>query len=199
MHDTCIGGELEMLCQNAGHIIISIAGVNDQGQAGLLCSLNMDGKAGLLDGFAVGGIVVVKAGFPNAHAFRMGRKGHQIIYSDRRFFGHTHRVGACSEEYTRMRLGYRVDAGQVTQASADRDHARHASSMGSSDNGITLGIKIGKIKMAVAVNDFEWGVWGRGHGILPPLQAGGHRINLQQGIQQKGGRVKVDSAASARA
>lgn len=75
MHHASIGFARHAFGQDRLHILIRVAGVDDQGQAGFLCCLDMDAQAGLLDRFRVRAIVVIEPGFANAHELWMLGKG----------------------------------------------------------------------------------------------------------------------------
>ena len=57
------------LAQQLGHIVIGGAGMDDQRQPGFLGGANMHIQRGFLHLGAVGSVMIIKPGFPNAHEF----------------------------------------------------------------------------------------------------------------------------------
>ncbi len=75
MHDAGIGSGAVFLGQDAGHVVVGVAGMDDQGQAGLARGLDMNAQAVLLDRLAVGGVVIVQPGFADARRTWGGGRG----------------------------------------------------------------------------------------------------------------------------
>ena len=66
MHDAGIRAFGVFLGQNAGHVVIGAAGVDDQRQAGFAGRRDMNAQALALHLGAVGGVVVIEPGFTDA-------------------------------------------------------------------------------------------------------------------------------------
>ena len=145
MHDTRVGACPEPLGQDRRHIIICTAGVDDQRKLCFLRRLDMDTKAGLLDGFAVGSVVIIQTCFADGHKFWVRRECHQFGHSCQRFFGSAHRVGACGVEDAGMGVGNRAHFWFIAQAGADCDHAGDASRLCAGNQGRDFAVKIGKV------------------------------------------------------
>ena len=189
------------LRQDRGHVCIGGTGMDDQGQAGLARGLDMQAQAALLDRRAVGGIVIVKAGFADADEFGVLRQGDQFGHPGQRLIGSVHRMGSRRPVDPRMRLGDGPDLGRGFQPRADGDHPRNAGSSGAADDIAGLRCQIGKVEMAMAVNKGGNGITGSSGGnFRGPARC---RVDLDKAIEDHVGRVKVhgprmgETAASA--
>ncbi len=101
VHDASVGAGAAFLGQDCRHVVIGVAGVDDQRQAGLARGLDVDAQALLLHGLALGGVVVVEAGFADADELRVAGEGDKLVHRGQRFFGGAHRVGAGGVEDAR--------------------------------------------------------------------------------------------------
>ena len=153
MHHTRIGAVPELFRQDAGHVVISGPGVNDQRQAAVACGGDMDAQRLLLNGGSIGGVVVIEAGFADGDEFRMPRERYQLVNGDKRFFGGAHRVGACGVEDAGIGFCDGADAGFVAEPCADGDDAGDARSTGAGQDIGQFAVEIGEVEMAVAVGD----------------------------------------------
>ena len=62
--------------QDPRHVTIGVARVDDERQAGLAGGFDMDQQAGLLQGLAVGGVVIIKPAFADADHLGMAADRH---------------------------------------------------------------------------------------------------------------------------
>ena len=105
--------------------------------------------------FAVAGIIGVIVTAAVVYAiFKFRDRGQ-------RFFGGTHRVGACSPKDRAMRLGDAAHGGRVAQPCADRDHARDTRSRRARDHLGQFPRKAVEVEMAMAIDDL-WSAIGHG-------------------------------------
>ena len=65
--------------QDTGHVVICIARMDDERQAGLPCGLDMQAQADLLHLGAVGGVVIVEPGFADADELGVLGQRHQFF------------------------------------------------------------------------------------------------------------------------
>jgi hypothetical protein len=71
MHHAGVGASAVFLGQDAGHVVIRVAGMDDERQACLARGGDVDAQALLLHLCAVGGVVIVQPAFADADEFRM--------------------------------------------------------------------------------------------------------------------------------
>ena len=162
MHHAAIWAVPVFFRQDARHILVRRAGVDDQRQPGDTGSGDMDAQAVLLHGPGVGGVMVVQPGFPDADEPGVPRQGDKLVHRCHGFFRRAHRVGAGGVEDALMRLGQGAHIGLKAQAGADGDHPGDAGRAGAGQDIGKLTVKIGEVEVAVAVDE------GRGnrHGWL---------------------------------
>ena len=79
MHHASIGLRAIALGQNARHILIGGAGMDDQRQASFLRGLDMQAEADLLRLSALGRVMVIKARLANADHLGMACEINQLL------------------------------------------------------------------------------------------------------------------------
>ena len=86
MHDAGKPAVCHFFGQDAGHIVICRAGVDDQRQASLTRGRDMDAQALFLNFGAVGGVMVIEPGFTDADHLRVLGDFHQFFHRCQRLF-----------------------------------------------------------------------------------------------------------------
>jgi hypothetical protein len=127
-----------------------------------------------------------------------------------RLIGGAHRVGAGGPEDGVMGLGDGAHLWAPAAAGADRHHAAHAGGHGPFHDLRALGVEIGEVQVAMAVDDLGAQL---GHGVsyrLGPVSGacggqgsgGGHGqplrgpVEVEEHIEDERGRVKIDRLAA---
>ena len=141
------------LAQDTGHVVIGVARMDDQGQARIAGHGNMGAQRGLLDVGRFSGVVVIKPGFADAHHLGMTGQRQQVVIAGHGFCCHAHRVGSGGVKHRRVGFGDGAHGGFVFQLGADGDHARDAGLHGAVDHIWQFILKIGKIKVTMAVGN----------------------------------------------
>lgn len=95
MHHARIGRAGQTFGKYLRHIVIGIAGVDDQRQARFLGGLNMDAQRGFLHLGAGGGIVVIQPCLANADHFGVLGKADQFGQCGKGFRRGRHGMCAC--------------------------------------------------------------------------------------------------------
>jgi len=178
MHHAGIGRVPEFLGEDARHVLIRRAGMDDQRQSGLLRRRDMDAQAFLLHLRGLGGVVIIEAGLADADEFRMRRQRDKIVHRRQRLLCRTHRMGARGIEHLGVRLGDGAHGGLLPKPRADRHHAVHTRSTRARDHLVQITVEIGKVEVAMAVGDADIA----GHG--PPMAGSlpGGLIDPEHGI-----------------
>ena len=158
MHDTGEGRIAVLVGQNASHVVIRRARMDDERKASALGSRDMDTQRLLLHLSAVGCVVIVQTRFTNADEFRMLRQSDQFVDGCHRLVSRAHWVSPGGVEDRRVCLGNGADGGFVAQACADGHHAGHTGLSRVGDDLIQLAFEIREIQMAMAIGDFRGGV-----------------------------------------
>jgi hypothetical protein len=205
VHDAGVGARAVFLGQDAGHVLIGVAGMDDERQARLARGRDVDAQALLLHLGAVGGVVVVEPAFADADEFRVLGQGDQLVDGGHGLIGGAHRVGAGGPEDGIMGLGDGAHLRGLPQFRADRHHAAHTGGHGPVHDLGALGVEIGEIQVAMAVDDLEWCVLhgiGRFGRVRGAGSGGGHGqplggpVEIEEHIEDERGRVKVDRLAA---
>ena len=153
MHDAGVRTGAMFFGQNAGHVVVSVPGVDDQRQASVARRRNVDAQRRLLRLGAVDGIMIIQTAFADPDHLGMIGQGNQLLKAGHRFFGDRHRVGAGGLEDQVVRLGNGADGGFVFQPGADSDHPVHANCSRAGDDAVAFAVEIREIEVAVAVGD----------------------------------------------
>lgn len=98
MHHAAIGASAVFIGQNTRHVVICIAGMDDQWQARLARGVYVNAQAFLLYVLAVGGVMVIQPRFANAHHFRVFGHCDQFRDTCHGFICHAHGVGAAAKK-----------------------------------------------------------------------------------------------------
>ena len=106
-------------------------------------------------------VVVIEAGFAQRHDFRVPRQRDEIGRRHVEFFMGVMRVRADRAKHVRKALGDGEQVRLALDARGNRHHALDAGGTGARHDGVELGGEIGKIEMAVAVDEhvFVFGYW----------------------------------------
>ena len=134
MHHAGISALGILVAQDRCHILIRIAAVDNQRQAGFARGGNVDAQGLLLRLRTFGGIVIIQSGLADADHLGVLRDLQQLLQCRHRLGRDTHRVGACGVEDGGVRLGDGAHGRLVGQLCADGDHPRHTCVMGTRDN-----------------------------------------------------------------
>ena len=153
MHDAGEGGGGVLLGQDAGHVGVGVAGVDDEGEGGGAGGLDVEAQALLLHGGARGGVVVVEAGLADADELRVPGEGGELVEPRHRLLGGVHRVGAGGPEDLGVGLGDGLHLRRLAEAGADRHHAGDAGGAGAGDDGRDLAREVGEVEVAMAVDE----------------------------------------------
>ena len=155
MHDAIIGAVCMFLGEDAGHVLVGVAGMDDQRQAGFARGGDMDAQAVLLHRLAVGGVVIIQPGFADADEFGMRGQADQFIDAGQGFVGGAHRMRAGGVEDRIILLGQGAHLRFESQLGADRDHAGHTGLERARDHLVAVLVEGIEIEMAVAVGDLD--------------------------------------------
>jgi hypothetical protein len=158
VHHAVIGAVAVFLAQDARHVVVGVAGMDDQRQPGFLCGGDMHPKAVFLHLGAVRGVVIIQTALADADEFRMRGQPHQILHRDHRLGGGGHRMRAGGIEDVRVSFGDGAHLWFLPEFGADRDHPFHTRRAGAIQNLRAVVVKIGKVEMAMAVGDANIGV-----------------------------------------
>ena len=143
------------LGQDVGHVVIRVAGVNDQRQASVAGHCNMGAQGRLLGLSRVSRVVVIQSGFADPDHFRVFGQRQQVLIRGHRFCGDAHRVGARSIEHRRMGFGDGTHGRFIGEFGANRDHAGDASVGRALDDVVQIPFEVGKVKVTMAVGDLR--------------------------------------------
>lgn len=142
------------LCaQNRGHVVIGTAAVNDERQLRSPCRLDMADEAGLLVFRLLRVVEVIQTRLADRHDLVVAlRQPHQIISRDIQFLGRA--VGMRADRAEDRRIFFRdlQKFGQPAHPGRDRHHLADTRSMGAGDDIVALSLEIGKIQMAMGID-----------------------------------------------
>ena len=104
--------QYKQLLDDPGHVVVGVAGVDDERQAGGARGLDVDAETFLLHCLRLGGVVVVEPGFPDAHELRMRGEGDEVLDPVGIDVEH-HVLGPSGRQRSRDAEGHEVDAVSV--------------------------------------------------------------------------------------
>ena len=163
VHHADIGPGAIRVRQDLRHVLVGVARMDHQRQAGFLRGLDMDAEAAFLNLGAFGSVVIIEPGLADRDEFLVAGQRHQLLHRRHRLLGRAHRMGARGIEHLVMRLGEGTHRRFVAQPGADRHHAMHARRAGAGEQVGNLPVEIREIEVAVAVCDP-----GLGHAVRLP-------------------------------
>ena len=138
--------------QNARHVVIGLARMDHQRQAGLARRRDMGAKALFLRVARAVVVVIVEPGLADRHHFRMPRDAGELIAADVELFMGVVRMRADRAKNIGKALGDRQHLRVAAHPRRDRHHAADAGRARPRNHGVEFGGEIGKIEMAVAVD-----------------------------------------------
>ncbi len=141
------------LFENARGIVVGLARMDDERQAGLARRRDMRAKAALLRLARRVVVVVIEAGFAERHDFRVPRQRDEIGRRHVELFMGVMRMRADRAKHVGKALGDREQVRLALDPRRNRHHALDAGGAGARHHGIELGGEIGKIEMAMAVDE----------------------------------------------
>ena len=141
------------LRQDRGHVGVGVARVDDERQVELASQRDLPAKDALSHVARRAVIVIVEARLADAYAFRMPGEGAHGVEVLRPLPRRLVRMGADGEEDVVVALGDRGDACGFPDLRADGDHPLDACGAGALNDGVEVISEIGKVEVAVAVDD----------------------------------------------
>ena len=138
--------------ENARHVGVGFARMDDQRQAGLARGGDMGAKSALLRIARAVVVVIIEPRFADRDDFRVPRMGDQIVRRDVQLFVRIMRMRADRAKNIGKALCDRQHAGEAAHARRDGDKAPDAGVSGARDDRVELAGKIGKVEMAMAVD-----------------------------------------------
>ena len=140
------------LFEDARHVVVGVARMDHQRQPGLARRRDVTAEALLLRLARAGVVVVVEPGLAERHHLGVARARDEVAETDIEFLVGVVRMGADRAKHVRKTLGDRHHLAVPRDARRDRDQAADIGLARAADDGVKLGGKIGKIEMAVAVD-----------------------------------------------
>ena len=141
------------LLQNPRHVGVAVARMDDQRQPGFARRGNVLAQALRLRLARRIVVVIVEPGLADRHDLRMFRQRDQRLGVDVQFLMGVVRMGADRAENLRKFLCDRKHLRKFPHAGADGDHAADAGGAGARHHGVEFAGEIGKIEVAVAVDE----------------------------------------------
>ena len=125
----------------------------DERQAGLSRRGDVGAEAALLILARAVVVVIVEPGLADRHHLRMARKFHDLFERDVPLFRRMVRMGADRAVHIAMRLDDLEQIGESPHPCRDGEHEPDACALGARQHGLALRGKVGKIEMAVAIDE----------------------------------------------
>src|SRR6476646_8441399 len=141
-----------LLFQYAGDIIIGVASMDDQRQARLPRRGDVGAEATLLIGPLAVVVMIIEAGLADAHHLRMACEFHDLFERDVLLLRRVMRMSADRAEYVTMRLDDLKQIGESPHPGGDGEHEADPCALGAREHGLALRGEIGKIEMAVTID-----------------------------------------------
>src|SRR5262245_24837762 len=146
------GAARRFLAQNAYHVAISVARVDDERQARLARRGDVGAEDALLHVTWAAVVVIVEAGLADPDAARMHRQGGDLSSGNVRLLGRMVGMRADREEDAIVALGERAVGVEARDMRRDCDQARDADRVGPRQDRVRLAGELAMIKMAMAVD-----------------------------------------------
>ena len=134
-------------------ILVGLAGVDHQRQAGRARRRDMGAKAALLRLARAVLVEIIQPRLAERHDLRMLRQLDQFVRGNAVFLVGVMRMGADRAIDVRKSLGDREQPGKPPHPRRDRDDAADAGGLGARDDAVEIVGEIRKIEMAVAVDE----------------------------------------------
>ena len=141
-----------LLLEDARDVVVGLAGVNHEGKSRLPRRRDMGAEALLLIGARGIVVVIVEPGLADGHDLRMVGERNQFFRGHVRLFRRMMRMGADGAIDLIMSLGDAEHLVEAPHPRRDGDHQADARGLGAREHRLALRRKIGKIEMAVAID-----------------------------------------------
>ena len=153
MEDEREGSLPAFILEDRHHVVIGAARMDHQGQAGFSCRCDVGAESLRLRRSRRLVVVVVEPGFADGHDLRMRREPDECGGRHVELFGSVVRMRADRAKNRVMRLGDLQHACKALHARRDGHHAPDTRSHGARDHGVALFGEVGKVQMAVTVDE----------------------------------------------
>ena len=147
-----------LLLENARHVVVGLARMDDQRQSGRARRGDVIAEAALLRVARAVVVVIVEPGLPDRHHLGMTRARDQLVDRDVELLVGVVRMGADRAIDVGKALGDREQLGVALDPRRDGDDAGDAGCLRARDHGIELAGEVRKIEMAVAVDQVVRGL-----------------------------------------
>ena len=147
------GALRRLLLQDAGDVLVGVAGMDDERQAQLARRRDMGAEASLLQIARAVVVVIVEPGLADRHHLGMPRQAHDLVQRDVFLFVRMMRMGADRAEDSVMGLDNLEQLAEAPHPRGDRHHEADPRRTRTGKHRLTLGAEIGKIEMAVTVDE----------------------------------------------
>ena len=147
------GAARRLLLEDAGNVVVGVAGMDHERQAGLSRRVDVGAEAALLILARAVVVVIVEPGLADRHHLRMARKFHDFFQRDVPLFRRMVRMGADRAVHIAMRLDDLEQIGESPHPCRDGEHEPDACTLGACQHGLALCGKVWKIEMAVAIDE----------------------------------------------
>ena len=144
--------------QGRDHVLVRVAGVDHERQAGLASSRDVAAEAPLLTLARTIIPEIIEPGLADCDDLGTARELYEIGSRDIRFFIRVMRVRADRAKDVVVSRGNLFDVGEFLDPRADRNHASDAFGARARDDRIALGGKIRKVEMTMAVDEHRYAV-----------------------------------------
>ena len=142
-----------LIFENPAAIIVGVAGMNDQRQAGRAGSRDMRPKTALLRLGRAVLVEIIQPRLPQRHDLRMSRQFDQFVRGNPVFLIGVMRMGSDRAIDVRKSLGDRKQSAQAPHPRRDGDDTLDPGGVGPCHDGVEVIGEIGEIEMAVAVDE----------------------------------------------
>src|SRR5262249_12043370 len=143
--------------EDLSHIRIGVTGMDHQREPGLPRRRDVIAKAPRLRVPRTVVIKIVEPGLADRDHLRLARKRHKLLDRDIKLLMGIMRMRSDRAEHVREPLGDRRHRGMPLHPGGNRNDARNARRLRTSDDGVELIGKIGKVEMAMTVYE-HWSV-----------------------------------------
>ena len=153
MEDKGKGPLPHLFCQDGSHVVIGIARMNDQRQAGRPRRRDVIAKAFCLHLARRAVIEIVEARLADGHDLWMGREPYEILARHVRFFRSVVRMRADGAVDLVIGFGDVENCRKLCYARRNGHHAADPRRHSARDHRVALFGEIGKVQMAMAVDE----------------------------------------------
>ena len=141
------------LFEDRDHVVIGVAGMDDERKVGDAGRCDMPAKAHRLQRLVLGAIDIVETRLPDRDHLRMLRQGDEFLRRDVRLLMGAVRMCADRAIDRGVAFGDGADLVEAAHARRDGHHEADAGRVCVGDQAVAVLIEIGKIEMAVAVDE----------------------------------------------